>query len=289
MIKNIKQIDPDTITFTLGPTTIAFANTFRRILSAYIPVVAFDINSIKINPDETNTSLRKEYIEHRISMLPIDNSKISSKVDPSTITFEIKMENKNKEFEMLDVLGKDLVPNDKKVYFDPKFILLQLQPGQKLHLTANLKLFEKRTIVNRNNCMVAYTYSHINGGLYNFNFTLESFNSIPVNDLLKLGKETFNKVFQEFLDKVDTFTYDPKLHRIRIITDDPHTFGNIITQDILLNPPAEQLDYCGYRQPHPTENICEIKIESEKIDDTKSAEWLKSLIIESLNRIIKTL
>lgn len=293
MMHNFKKEDNETVTFVIGPTTVAFANTVKRIFKAYIPVVAFDIDSIKIDPENTNTSLRKEYIEHRISMLPIDNSKINGKVNPAGITFEIKVENKNKDFEMLDVLGKHFVASDKKTYFDPKFMLLQLQPGQKLHLTANLKFFEKRTIANRNNALVTYHYDptkHIGNGLYNFNFMVESFDSIPINDLIKLGKEVFVKVFQEYLDQLDNtdiYQFDPKMHKVRIITDDPHTIGNIVTQDILVNS-KEKIDYCGYRQPHPTELVCEIKIESELIDDTKHAEWTKTLLKDSLQRIIKT-
>lgn len=290
MIKNLKKEDNETVTFVFGPTTIAFANTLKRILKAYIPVIAFDIDSIKIEPENTNMSLRKEYVEHRISMLPVDNSKITGKTN---ITFELKVENKSKEFEMMDVLGKHLVASDKKTYFDPEFMLLQIQPGQKLHLTAGLKMFEKRTIANRNNALVTYTYNpekHLGNGLYEFNFLVESFESIPINDLIKLGKETFAKVFQEFLDKIDNsdiFQFDSKMHKVRIVTDDPHTIGNIVTQDILTNS-KEKLDYCGYRQPHPTELICEIKLESEKIEDSAHTEWMKSLLKESLNRIIKT-
>lgn len=292
MIKNLKKEGEDTVTFTVGPTTVAYANAIRRIFTAYIPVVAFDIDSIKINSD---TGLRKEYIEHRISMLPVDNSKIN-KADPKTITFELNVENKT--FEMMDVLGKHLIANDKKIYFDPKFMLLQLQPGQKIHLTASLKLFERRTIANRNVALVTRKYDPskpLGNGLYNFEFAVESYDSIPIDNLIKLGKTTFVKVLQEYLDQIDNdriFQFDPKMHKVRIVTDDPHTIGNILTQDIETSASRatagrlEKLLFCGYRQPHPTELICEIKIESENIDDSAHTEWMKSLIKESLKRLI---
>jgi len=292
MITNIKKIDDQTVTFEVKSVPIPEANALKRIFKTCIPVVAFDPDQIKIH--KNTTSLRDEFLVHRISMLPIDNMQITGKVNPGSITFELQVKNDHKDYQLIQVLGKDLVPNTKKVYFDPQFLLTEIKPGQELHLTAHLKLFDEksRSIQNRNTLHIFYTYDpkkELPKGRYDFHFTLESFGSYPVNNLITLGKKYFAETFRYYLENLDNdqvFRIDEKMHTVYITTltrEDVHTIGNLLVQNMLDN--HRDLEYCGYKQTHPTENICVLKI--IPASESTSAAWLRKHIREALQRIIK--
>ena len=81
MIKNIKKVDDSTRKFELQRTTIGHANAIKRIFKTNIPVVGFDPSGIQIH--ENTTSVRVEFIRHRIEMLPVNNTAIDL-----SVTFE---------------------------------------------------------------------------------------------------------------------------------------------------------------------------------------------------------
>jgi DNA-directed RNA polymerase subunit L len=292
-IKNIKKVDEKTCTFEVHQTTVGHANAIKRIFKTYIPVVGFDPNGITIH--ENTTGVRVEFIRHRIEMLPIDNTMFDAKNTPETVTFTLKMKNENKDYRMIPVLGKNFMASNKKTYFDPEFLILELKPGQSINLEGKLKLFEKRTIVNRNTALVFYTYDQdkmLDRGTYNFNFTIESFDAFPVDELIQLGKKMYTKTFTDFLtniDNPDITRFDATTHTVTINTDDPHTFGNAIVQDILVNSKTKGIIFCGYKQPHSTKEECIIRIELEPplTDPEKINEMLRKEIKDALGRLIK--
>jgi DNA-directed RNA polymerase subunit L len=294
MIKNIKKVDDKTLTFVLGPTTVGHANAIKRIFKAYIPIVAFDPNGTIIH--DNNSSVRVEFIRHRIEMLPIDNSQFNQKNTPESVTFELKVKNEAKDYQMLYVQGKHLVASDKKTYFDPNFLIHSLKPGQSLHLEAKLKNFDRRTIVNRNVALVFYTYDqekNIKDGTFEFNFVIESFDSLPISELFQVGKKVYVKLFNEWLTNLDNpeiTIFDHTTNSVTIISDDPDTFGNAIVQDILVySPNKENITFCGYRQPHPTKQECIIRIElkDQLTDSEKNIAMMKQEISDAILRLIK--
>ena len=124
------------IDFTIKNTSTSLVNGIRRILLRDIPIVAFDIDNIKININ--NTSVHNEFLSHRISLVPIDNHlfKIKSFYNSSKKerqyefidkpdSFILKEKNNNNYNESnnyITITSNDFKLNDKKAidYFKPE-------------------------------------------------------------------------------------------------------------------------------------------------------------------------
>ncbi|KAI0769600.1 DNA-directed RNA polymerase [Trametes elegans] len=66
-IVRIRDLQKNSVNFTLQNVDLAFANSFRRVMMADIPTVAIDMVEI-----ETNTTvLPDEFIAHRLGMIPL--------------------------------------------------------------------------------------------------------------------------------------------------------------------------------------------------------------------------
>ena len=70
----IRDAKPDAIDFSLRNTTLAFANTVRRVILAEIPTLAIDLVEIESN----NTVLADEFIAHRLGLLPLSAKNIDN-------------------------------------------------------------------------------------------------------------------------------------------------------------------------------------------------------------------
>jgi DNA-directed RNA polymerase II subunit RPB3 len=70
---SIRWIDNNRIDFILSNTSLAFANTLRRICIAQVPTLAIDM----VEFAENTTVLADEFLAHRLGMIPLASSKIS--------------------------------------------------------------------------------------------------------------------------------------------------------------------------------------------------------------------
>ena len=111
----IRDAKPDAIDFSLRNTTLAFANTVRRVILAEIPTLAIDLVEIESN----NTVLADEFIAHRLGLLPlsaknIDNLLYSRDCDncdkyceQCSVVLGLNVSNRNQD-EHVHVFAKDL-------------------------------------------------------------------------------------------------------------------------------------------------------------------------------------
>ncbi len=122
--------------FNLYNVNVPLANGIRRILLEEIPIVSFNIDSVKVN--ENNTSLHNEYLQHRLSLIPIDNHPyipinssfdfnknkriytFNKKIDDFTI-IEENTYNSDDNYKQKVVLSSDIKINNKiaEDYFKP--------------------------------------------------------------------------------------------------------------------------------------------------------------------------
>ena len=77
VFQRIEQKDRYTVTFTLSPTDVGYANALRRIILTGVESVAFrsDINDLgkttDVNITKNSTPMTNEMLADRIGLLPI--------------------------------------------------------------------------------------------------------------------------------------------------------------------------------------------------------------------------
>ena len=93
--EDVVQVNPITLTFTLAPIHVAYANTLRRLLMTGVETLAFraDMNKgtttdvlVKVN----DTPMTNEMLAHRIGLLPIHIDAPLS-FQPSNYTFKLNV------------------------------------------------------------------------------------------------------------------------------------------------------------------------------------------------------
>ncbi|KJX94759.1 DNA-directed RNA polymerase II subunit RPB3 like protein [Zymoseptoria brevis] len=73
----IRETNKTTIKFALSNTSLAFANSIRRIMLAEIPTIAIDLVEV-----EANTSvLADEFLAHRLGLIPLSTRGVEEMVD----------------------------------------------------------------------------------------------------------------------------------------------------------------------------------------------------------------
>ena len=77
IFQNLKQVDPLTITFTMSPTEVSYANTLRRAILSEVETVGFrsdmleDGTTSDVKILKNNTPMTNEMLADRIGLLPI--------------------------------------------------------------------------------------------------------------------------------------------------------------------------------------------------------------------------
>ena len=70
-------MDRNTIKFNLTHTSLAFANSIRRVMLAEVPTIAIDLVEV-----ENNTSvLADEFLAHRLGLIPLSTKGVDEMLD----------------------------------------------------------------------------------------------------------------------------------------------------------------------------------------------------------------
>lgn len=111
VFQEIKKAGPNTITFRMAPTDVAFANTLRRLILTGVEMVAFrsDMNEFGKTTDiqviRNNTPMTNEMLADRIGMLPI-TVRDPLQWDPKSHIFKISVTNDSAD--PRDIMAADI-------------------------------------------------------------------------------------------------------------------------------------------------------------------------------------
>lgn len=118
-------------TFETNNVSLSIVNGIRR--SIYSNVETYAISNI--NVIENTTVLHNEFLEHRISLIPILNQ---DEIDVEKITLEISKENENDDNLMVTSSDFDVKPNEYKKFIPKNIPITILKPKEKIHFIATL-------------------------------------------------------------------------------------------------------------------------------------------------------
>lgn len=113
VFRNIQRPRPNTITFQLQPTSVAYANTLRRLCMSYVETVAFraDMNDKGDTTDvqilANSTPMTNEMLAHRVGLLPLHVEDPLSWTDEMAENFTFTLDKENQTDEVMDVFASD--------------------------------------------------------------------------------------------------------------------------------------------------------------------------------------
>jgi len=111
IFKKIPTARNDTIQFQMAPTSVAYANTLRRLCMTNVECVGFradirdDGATTDVEVQENSTPMTNEMLAHRIGLLPIHVENPLA-WDPEKYTFVLHVVNEKEE--IMDVFAKDI-------------------------------------------------------------------------------------------------------------------------------------------------------------------------------------
>lgn len=158
---SLKKIDDRTVSFTLSPTHVAYANTLRRLILTGVETVAFraDMSTTTgatsdVTIHHNDTAMTNEMLAHRIGLLPL-YSKEPLKWNPATYTFKLDVMNNGDTIQDVTAAdfrvfkntesGSDQEEVPSNIFFTPDSItgetclIATLQPGEKQRISLTAK------------------------------------------------------------------------------------------------------------------------------------------------------
>ena len=188
VFRNIQRTRPNTITFQLQPTSVAYANTLRRLCMSYVETVAFraDMNDKGDTTDvqilANSTPMTNEMLAHRIGLIPIHVEDPLAWTDEVAENFTFALDKENQTDEVMDVVasdfrvierrGEEMIPIPSTRFFKPHdetndtvllAVLKPLMPGGKAE---EVRIKAKATVgIGRDNArfiptaQCAYSYT----------------------------------------------------------------------------------------------------------------------------------
>lgn len=179
IVTDIKNINKNTVKFTLKNANIAIANALRRIMIAELETFAVD--SIDIID---NTSIfPSEMVAHRLGLIPVQCT------EPTT--FELNVSNTTDE--ILTVYSDSIVSTASFPYNIP---ILKLGKNQSIHIKGIITSGIGKT--HAKYCPVSnstYTYDTSTSDPVNFTFTVESIIENP----MKLFKKSVDVLVEQLV------------------------------------------------------------------------------------------
>jgi DNA-directed RNA polymerase subunit L/DNA-directed RNA polymerase alpha subunit len=155
VFENLKQVDPNTVTFTLSPTNVAYANTLRRSIQTEVEILGFradmleDGSTTDVKVFKNTTPMSNEMLADRIGLLPI----AMDTVDPGSwvkdkIVFKLHVKNDS---------------TDSYMYVDASmFEVLELKDGEEEPVRLPSTDFFHPSVIG-DTCLIAVLKPHTPG------------------------------------------------------------------------------------------------------------------------------
>lgn len=111
VFQNVTQVNKDTVTFTLSPTDVAFANTLRRLIITGVETVGFrsDMTETGTTTDvevlKNSTPMTNEMLADRIGLLPIT---VNDPLQFDTNKYVFRLSVTNDKSDAQDVFASDI-------------------------------------------------------------------------------------------------------------------------------------------------------------------------------------
>jgi DNA-directed RNA polymerase alpha subunit len=128
-IKHSKDKFNISFNFDVNDGDLSLANSLRRILLSEVETYAFDEIKVKKNTSVMND----DFLKSRIELIPI---KYDYKNELDELEFNLNVKN---DIPNRKIFSKDLISNDKKIYFDQDILLNSLKENEELIFEAKLK------------------------------------------------------------------------------------------------------------------------------------------------------
>ena len=182
-ITNAKKED-ETLTFTLGGTTPAFANALRRLMMMQVPTLAIKNVSFFVN----SSALYDEMIAQRLGLIPLTTDAAAK--TSYEVTLSIDKEGP------CTVYSGDLVLSDSKTkVVDEKIPIVKLIEGQQLKLEATAIPGVGKEHAKYQPAIVSYGYEP---GEDKFRFIIESTGTMASEKIAQKAAGVLSDLSKEF-------------------------------------------------------------------------------------------
>ena len=179
--------EQDTLRFVLSDISPAFANAFRRIIMAEVPVMAIDDVMIL----ENNSVMYDEILAHRLGLIPVTTDQTYNLPEECTCKSELGCEKCRASFS-LEIEASDPVEVVYTSHLKPenpdvrpvsdKIPIVKLAQGQRIKLEAYARL-GRGNVHAKWQPVSACTYSY-DEKARTFNFLVESTGTLPPEKLV---------------------------------------------------------------------------------------------------------
>jgi DNA-directed RNA polymerase II subunit RPB3 len=186
VFENIQEVDSNTISFTLTPTRVSYANTLRRAIQTEVPSLGFcadmkeDGSTSDVKVFKNTTPMSNEMLADRIGLLPIANPNNTDDWEKESVIFKLHIKNETSElryvtasdFECYEIKEDENVRIENTRFFHPNKItgetcliavlkpFTEGQPSEEIHLEAYASVGKGREHARFNpTCQASYGYT----------------------------------------------------------------------------------------------------------------------------------
>jgi DNA-directed RNA polymerase subunit L len=269
----------------------AFINCLRRSVTE-VPIYNFHIFNF-----ETNTSVfHNSYMELRLKNMPvwgINNTLVFMKTSENEINQEQSDEetefdfdtNKNIDTSTLNQLTMyinyknnsnnivTVTTEHAQFYFaqekikNPYYVnipIIKLQAGQEISFSTITNINIEKNDPLYSPCSVCFFKQNSEN---DYDFIIESRGQITEKRILYVAIQNIIKNIDNILKQIEKNTYEDE--GTIIINNENHTIGNLITRGLQQH---SNIEFAGYKMPHPLSNIIHIHYKTNKINIVKAIE-----------------
>jgi DNA-directed RNA polymerase subunit L len=249
--------------FNFKSNTSVFHNSYMQLRLKNMPVWGIDNNLVfmKTSENENNQEQSDEETE-----LNFDTDK---NIDTSTLnqlTMYINYKNNSNNIVTVSTehaqfyFAQDKIKNPYSVHIP----IVKLQPSQEFSFSTitNINIEKKDPLYSP--CSVCFFKQNSEN---DYDFIIESRGQITEKRILYVAIQNIIKNMNNILKELEKYTYEDE--GTIIINNENHTMGNLITRGLQQH---SNIEFAGYKMPHPLSNIIHIHYRINKINIIKAIE-----------------